>query len=168
MGMPLWVVKAVGTHQRPFPLGIARFIQLFSYILKGNVDTRSKILIGLFILLVVGTGIWKYYVYFVQEDFTVHSVISCDVATESCFSVECAEDDEECDDTPYKKLESSARLIPECDPYIDDTCPEPVCEEGENECTITVCSVETLEEGEICLPIDESASDEEVVEESDL
>ena len=141
-----------------------------------KMDAKSKILIGLFILFVIAAGVWKYHSFFVERDFVIYTWVSCDTTTESCFAMECEEGDEECDDWAYKKMEIPASETPYCDPYVDEECPEPVCEVG-SDCIEILCSEETLEEGEMCLAIEpeeeesgtenEETQDNEAIEETE-
>jgi hypothetical protein len=114
------------------------------------VDTRSQVLIILFLVLLVVTSIWKYDTFFVNRDYSIYTLVSCDPEEESCFSFVCEEGDEECDDSPYKKIEMLAADAPLCDPYTDETCDEPSCNAENGTCIVTVCSEDALEEGEMC------------------
>ena len=110
-------------------------------------DTKSKVLIVLFFTL-LGIGFAsKYYTFFIQQDFLVYDQIPCNPALESCFIAACEE--EVCENAPYKKIEKSAQNIPFCDPSAE-ACPRPTCSQDEPNCTITVCSEESIEEGETC------------------
>ena len=113
-------------------------------------DTKSKLLVAAFIVIVAAAIFWKYDTFVTQRDFLVHDQVSCDPSTESCFSYDCDEGDEECDAEPFKKIRKSARNIPLCPNYTGG-CPELACLPGEEECEVTYCSDEDLEEDEICV-----------------
>ncbi len=130
-------------------------------------DLRSKIVIVLFFVLLVAAAIWKYQVYFVERDYLIYNQIACDPTEESCFAYLCEEDDEECDDTPYKKIEKYASNIAVCDEYAREDCPELTCEESEFGCIVTACSEDTLEDGEQCVT-EEPSSEEDMLDEESL
>ena len=94
---------------------------------------------------------WKYKVFVIDRDFVVYDQVSCDPYTESCFASICEEGDEECDDTPYKKIEKSARFISACNVANGDECPDLSCGPTEVECVITTCSEDTLDDNETCV-----------------
>lgn len=133
----------------------------------GTMDRKSAYLIWLLVLFGIGTGAWGYHHYFIERDFVVHTTTECDPAAEACF-VWCEEG--ECEEEYYKKIDKSAQLIPLCDVYTEE-CEALTCEPGEVGCEITLCSSETVEEGEMCTdPADfqeEEESEQEVPEESD-
>lgn len=114
-------------------------------------DTKSKILIGLFILLVIGASVWKYKVFVVDRDFVIYNNIACDPYTEACFVYVCEEGDEECDDTPFKKIEKNAQFADLCDIASGEECSGLICESNEEGCMIVTCSEEALEDGEQCV-----------------
>lgn len=122
-------------------------------------DTPSKVLLVVFFTLVVIATVWKYDTFILKRDYVVYDYVSCDLALGSCFAYECAEDDEECDDTPYQKIVKNASAIPLCTNYIEDACPELTCGANEEGCEIISCSDETLEDGEYC--VDEMPLEEE-------
>jgi len=145
---------------------IAEYLKIFWCILLIKVDTKSKLFIGLFLVLIVASGCWKYYKFFIIRDYVVVTTISCDPSLESCFVLECEDDSEGCEPVPYKKMDTYAYLTPPCDPYTNQACPEPVCVEGGEECTVTLCSEKNLEEGEMCVLQTSNNRDGELEEES--
>lgn len=133
-------------------------------------DTKSKVLVAVLILVVALVTAWKYDTYVVQHDYVVYDQLPCDPSTESCFVYTCDEGDPECDNMPFKKIEKSASNVPLCPNYIEDACPPLTCEEGEEGCVITLCSEEALEEGEECSVAEERADEDDSLqtEEPDL
>lgn len=117
-------------------------------------DTKSKLLIAFFLILVVLVTAWKYKVFVIDRDFVVYNNVSCDPYEESCFTYICEEGDEECDATPFKKIEKNARFIDACDIANAEECPELSCGVSEEGCETTMCSEDVLEEGEQCLKYD--------------
>jgi len=117
--------------------------------------------------------IWNYRTYFIERDFLLHDAVECDPSLESCFVEVCDAGDEECDDEwTYKKITESARNVPACSSYQGD-CPPLSCEPNESECTETVCSVASLEEGERCtdetdIPEEPAEGDEEARSEEEV
>lgn len=124
-------------------------------------DRRSKIFLGLFLVLIALSGAWKFYQFFIERNYLIHTEVSCDPETESCFVLECEDGDEECEQVPYKKLETAAYLVPSCDPYADEECPEPSCEPESSSCVVTYCSEDSIAEGESCYIAQEASADSE-------
>ena len=115
-------------------------------------DRKSKILLTVFLLLLIGTISVTVYMYGVKKDYFVSGQASCDPAVESCFYLPCAEDDDTCDPANveyYKKVEKKASNLELCDPAAGD-CDPLVCSVGEESCTVTYCSADTVDEGEEC------------------
>lgn len=139
----------------------------FWYILLSKVDTKSKVLIVLLVLVVVAVTAWKYDSFVTRHNFIVHDHIACDPDVESCFIYTCEEGDEECDDTPFKKIEKNAGNITTCPNYYAGNCPVLTCLEGEEDCAITLCNEETLEEGEECLLNIPEAYDDSTIDTSE-
>lgn len=119
-------------------------------IVRTIVNMPSKILAAVFVLALLAAVGWNYSTFFNERDYLVYTEVSCDPETESCFSWVCEEEDEECDDAPYKKITLTAAYAPLCDIYTDEECPEPSCSPLDTACEVIFCSEETLEEGEIC------------------
>lgn len=107
----------------------------------------------LFVLLaIVVIGAYKYKEFVIDRNFDIFAHVTCDPQSESCFVADCSpEDDSECDLIPYKKVLKPAKNIEECAP--SEECPELSCGENEVGCTITYCSLETIDEGEICAEV---------------
>jgi hypothetical protein len=115
----------------------------------------SALIIVVFLILLTAASFWKYKVYVLERDFTIDSQVSCDVETESCFVQICEDDD--CEIEPYKKISINAGDLPICDEYSEEDCPEPVCPADSQNCMVSFCTSENLEEGEECYihePID--------------
>ncbi len=133
-------------------------------------NTGSTILAALFCITVAGAGAWQYHKLLVQQDFIVYDVIPCNPLEGSCFVYLCEEGDEDCDDTPYAKIEKHASDIAVCVPTSNEPCPALTCGPNDSMCEITMCSEENLEEGEECTvtedyeveePIDGDGNEEE-------
>lgn len=114
-------------------------------------DKKSKILILVFVLLILGSIGATYYRIFIKKDYVISSEIDCDPTVENCYLWECdpAVDGEGvCTGDPdddiwyYKILNRKAYNIPLCDPN-DEECEALTCPEGEVGCEILNC-----EEGE--------------------
>lgn len=109
-------------------------------------DKKSIYLICGLILVLTASVYWGYRVFFIERDFIVESITTCDPKTESCF-MSC--DVGECDTEYYKKITKKAYTIPVCNEAIE-TCEPLICENGEPDCTIEYCSLDTAQEGEVC------------------
>ncbi len=107
---------------------------------KGN-----KILLAIIVLLIIYAIAAAYYRFFITRDYQVVAEISCEPETESCFSYE----DEETELYYYKLINKNAANVPVCNPGIDE-CEELFCEDEEENCEVSYCDIENLEEGEMC------------------
>lgn len=116
-------------------------------------DTKSKILFGIFGILIVLSVSASYYKFMVLHDYVVQAEVDCDPETESCFVWQCdPEVADECTGNPeediwyFKIAHRNAKNIPYCDPN-DDSCLAFQCpENGEDECDEVLCSTDTLDE----------------------
>jgi len=124
-------------------------------------DKKSKILfavVGLAIAISVGVTYWRI---MVKKNYIISSQVDCDPATEKCFVWKCdatlgeGEDgactgDPEVDVWYYKNAQRKAFNIPLCDPEKDETCLPFQCNEGEKDCSETLCDETNVPEGESC------------------
>jgi hypothetical protein len=106
-------------------------------------------LLTVIIVLIIGAVWYRYQDYVVNENFILSVSTTCDTTTNNCFVADCSiDEDPECDQTPYSKIEILKRDAPSC-------LEEHVCENfsctGINTCKETFCSDQNLEEGERCL-----------------
>lgn len=120
-------------------------------------DKKSKILIWVFIILIIGAVVASYYRYMVKKDYIVEGQTDCDPYSEECFVWQCdpeaADDsDEACtgdaeeDAWYFKVARRNAMNIPLCDPNIDEECDPWTCAEGEKDCEEIFCTEENMEE----------------------
>ena len=109
-------------------------------------DRKSKYLIWGFTLIFVLSVGWGYKNFIVDRNFVINSTTECDPYAESCF-VWC--EDGVCEEDYYKKIAKKAVTIPVCNP-AEEECEPLSCGLGEEGCAITLCSAETVEEGEAC------------------
>ena len=116
-------------------------------------DKKSKILIIVFILLILGSVAATYYRIFVKRDYIISAQMDCDPLSENCYVWKCdpaVDGEETCTGDPeediwyYKILNRKALNIPLCDPN-DEECEALTCPEGEAECEMTNCNPETEE-----------------------
>lgn len=125
--------------------------------------SRSSTLILLFlavaVLAVVG---FRYHQYVIERNFVLAVNAPCNPETESCFAWACdPEEDEECDLTPYKKVEIIANEAPQC--LEEHACEEFSCDPESETCSVTYCEDETIEEWEMCVMPEEAIEEETVV-----
>lgn len=105
-------------------------------------------LLILIILVLLAVIVYRYDQYVLKKNFLLNIATACDPSFESCFVVDCSpEEDEECDQTPYKKIEIRASEAPMC--LQEHSCDTFECEPGTS-CVASYCSDDALEEGEIC------------------
>jgi hypothetical protein len=138
-------------------------------------DKKSKILLLIFFLLIVGSVAFTYYRIMVKRDYIITAQTDCDPYTENCFIWECdpesSVEGEACTGDPevdiwyYKNAKRSASRIPACNPEEDETCQPWICDEGEKDCEEILCSEETVPEGENCNDPEEYALDNPLEEE---
>ena len=141
-------------------------------------DKKSKILIWVFVILIIGAVGVTYWRIMIKKDYVIQSQVDCDPYTEKCFIWECdpasTVEGEKCTGDPetdiwyYKIAERNASRIPLCDPAKDETCLPFLCEPGEIDCSETVCDLANIADGEACTdpeqytlenPIEEEAAE---------
>ena len=110
----------------------------------------------LFVLLLVGLIVvvgMRYKQYIFDRHFQLKVSAVCNPETEKCFVSDCLpESDQECDTTPYKKVEIIDSFAPTC--LEEHTCEYFSCDKiSSDKCSVTYCSQDVLEEGEVCLDI---------------
>lgn len=116
-----------------------------------------RIILGFFcaaIFFAVGVSL---YTYMIRGDFTLYGHISCDPLQEDCFAYTCEEASGECadmgEDRYFKVIYKSATRAPTCNPWSTFGCPELICREGESDCEVISCSVDTAldyQDGDSC------------------
>ncbi len=89
----------------------------------------------------------RFFTYEIKKDFPIFSFAPCDPTTESCFMSIC-EPDSECDQIPYKKIETLALNTENC--LLENDCEVFSCE-NDPTCKSIECNVSNLEEGETCV-----------------
>lgn len=138
-------------------------------------DTKSKILFGVFGILILLSVSASYYRFMVLHDYLVQTEVDCDPTFESCFVWECGAESEECTGNPdedtwyYKIAYRNAKNIPACDAE-DQKCDQFTCPEGgEAECREVLCSEATLEEYHIdrACTLPEDFAEEALMDETD-
>lgn len=115
-------------------------------------DKKSKILLIIFSLLLVGSVGITIYKYEVRNDYLISGSVPCDPQTESCFYVPCEDGDTSCNSNEveyYKKVEKRAFNIERCDPAVEG-CNPLSCSENEDNCTVIYCSENNINDGEVC------------------
>ena len=117
--------------------------------------------IALVIIAIIG---YRYNQYIVHKNFYIDVNTQCDPSVESCFAWDCdPEEDEECDNTPYKKVSILSSDAPKC--LEEHSCENFTCDSNVELCEIVYCSESVLDEGEICATADEEIPEEQLEEE---
>jgi len=126
-------------------------------------DKKSKILIWIVVILIIGSVGATYWRIFVKQDYVISNEVDCDPYEEACFIWECVpgslEEWEQCTGDPemdvwyYKLVERKAANIPLCDPEEDEDCAPFVCEEDEEDCTEYLCEEGNADEIECTDPV---------------
>lgn len=141
-------------------------------------DKKSKVLLWILGLLIVGSVAVTYWKIMIKKDYIIEAQADCDPTVEKCFvyhcdptTETCTGDDEE-DTSYYKLIQRNAANIPLCDPE-DETCQALVCPEGEKDCAISLCDKETVGADEECSDPEEynanhpADDEEEICEDGD-
>lgn len=123
-------------------------------------DTKSKILIWIFVALIIIAVALTFWRIMIKRDYVISSQIDCDPTVEKCFIWRCdptsTVEGEACTGDPetdvwyYQIAQRNASRIPLCDPATDETCLPFACDEGEKDCSVTFCDPETAGEDEEC------------------
>ena len=139
-------------------------------------DKKSKILLWVFFLLIVGSVSVTFWRIVIKKDYIIEAQADCDPTMEKCFVAHCdpatettCTGDEEKDTTYFKKVKRVAANIPLCDP-ADESCKPLVCGEREKDCEVAFCDEQTKGKDDECNDpeqynvdhpaVDEAASDE--------
>jgi len=144
-------------------------------------DKKSKILIWIVIILILGSVGATYWRIFVKKDYLISNEVDCDPYSEKCFIWECdptsTVEGEACTGDPesdvwyYKIAERKAANIPLCDPATDETCLPFVCEENEIGCSETLCEEGNADEiacvDPVQFTVDNPVEEESACEEGD-
>ncbi len=140
-------------------------------------DKKSKILIWIVVILIIGSVGATYWRIFVKKDYIISNEVDCDPYSEKCFIWECdpastvegeaCTGDAETDIWYYKIAQRKASNIPLCNPDEDENCTPFVCDEGEKDCSETLCDEKTkVEQKAECNDPVQFAIDNPVEEES--
>lgn len=144
-------------------------------------DKKSKILIWVVVVLIIGSVGATYWRIFVEKDYIISNEVDCDPYSEACFIWECdpasTVEGEACTNDPevdiwyYKIAERKAANIPLCDPNEDETCLPFQCEEDEEGCSETLCEEGNADEiacvDPVQFTIDNPIEEESACEEGD-
>lgn len=106
----------------------------------------GKFFLAFFVVLIVISVGATFFRIYLKKDYQIISQTDCDPSAEKCFVHICdPETDGECKGNPeedtfyYKIISKNASQIPNCDPNSEECAPL-ACEEGEDDCEITLCS----------------------------
>ncbi|TAK96862.1 hypothetical protein EPO05_00740 [Patescibacteria group bacterium] len=119
-------------------------------------DAKSKILLLVFVILIIGSVGFTYWRIMVQRDYAISAQTDCDPYVDKCFIWECDPNstvegeactgDPEADIWYYQVVNRKAANIPSCDPNKDEECQALVCPEGEVGCETIFCDETTKED----------------------
>ncbi len=138
-------------------------------------DKKSKILIAVFVLIILGSVAATYWRIMVKRDYIISAQADCDPTVDKCFIWQCdpASDvegekctgDPESDTWYYQIVQRKAFNIPSCDPNGEEECTALVCPEGEADCSVTFCDETNVSEGEECNdPVQYNEENPEVID----
>ncbi len=118
-------------------------------------NKKSKIIIIIFGLLIVGAVALTYWRIMIKKDYIIEAQTDCDPYTQSCFIWKCDPNsnvegegctgDAENDIWYYNIVKRNASRIPLCD-LKDENCQALVCGENEPECEQIFCNDENKKE----------------------
>jgi hypothetical protein len=114
--------------------------------MKGKVSTWIFFAVIIAIIGVVAGH--NFYRYYLQKNYVLHVLTSCDTTTHSCFIADPATADPTFQSAPYDKVEISAAVAPSC--LEEHTCTDFACTGIKGYCDLSYCSPATLEDGESC------------------
>ncbi len=104
-------------------------------------------LISIFVLVVMVFA-YNFLHYYTAKEYPLYSYTSCDPSRDSCFEVDPESENFAFYTEPYAKVDIIARYAPTC--LNEHTCTNFTCIGIEDHCTVTYCSDEVLEDGELC------------------
>lgn len=118
-------------------------------------DKKSKILLWVFAVILIGVVAATYLRIMVWRDYIVEAQVDCDPYEEECFVWECdpqsdvegeaCTGDPEADVWYFKVARRNASRIPLCDPNTDENCQPMLCEADEIDCEEMLCTEDQLE-----------------------
>lgn len=145
-----------------------------------TMEKKSKILLWIFALLIVGSVGVTYWRIMIKRDYVIEAQIDCDPYEKNCFVWECdpesSVEGEACTGDPesdiwyFQVAKRNASMIPLCDPENDETCDPWTCTEGEKDCEEVFCDETNMEDQYATACIDpvqysiDNPEEEEVVE----
>lgn len=118
-------------------------------------DKKSKILIGVFVVLIIASVGVTYWRIMLKRDYVIEAQTDCDPYADKCFVWECDPEsdvegeactgDPEADVWYFQVVKRMAFNIPLCDPN-DETCEALICPEDEANCEVEFCTQENMED----------------------
>jgi hypothetical protein len=126
----------------------------------------QRILLIVLVPLCIYALVTAFLRFIVANDYTVEYEGACDPVAESCF-VGCV--DEECSEVYYHTWiqKQASDVYAMCGPSVLECEEASTCVPGDDECTVTYCSAETVLEDEICDALSASSIPEEPLEEEE-
>jgi len=117
---------------------------------------RKKTVLLLFILgtllfFVCGSNFLRYYVF---KNFTLYTFTACNQLHDKCFLSNQEHSGFSFYNKPYKKVKIVAHKAPSC--LNEHTCDDFSCTDNDTSCTITFCSLNSVEKGEVCSNLNQS------------
>lgn len=119
-------------------------------------DKKSKVLLWVLALLIVGSVAVTYWRIMIKKDYVIENQVDCDPYEKACFVWKCdpnsTVEGEACVNDPEKDIwyyavaKRNAANVPLCDPDKDETCDPWTCQEGEKDCSETLCDDTNKEE----------------------
>ncbi|NTW27127.1 MAG: hypothetical protein HGA36_02285 [Candidatus Moranbacteria bacterium] len=119
-------------------------------------DKKSKILLWVIALLIVGSVGATYWRIMIKKDYIIESQIDCDPYENKCFVWECdpesSVEGEACTGDPesdiwyFQVAKRNAANISLCDPETDENCDPWTCAEDEKDCSEIFCDEANMEE----------------------
>jgi len=119
-----------------------------------NRPAASILCIVAAVALVIG---YRYEAYVARQAFTVNAAAPCDPSLHACFAADCSPvEDASCDTSPYEKVALPAAQAPDC--LLENSCDSFSCD-ASDDCTVTYCSADTAEDGEVCTDASATSTD---------
>lgn len=112
---------------------------------------RTKLVTFLVLIftLLVAVCVNNFVHYYALKDYELYTFVACDPDVHSCFKTDPEFSGFFFHEWPYSKVSIMARHAPVC--LDEHNCETFTCEGLGSSCSITYCSEEVLEPGEVCL-----------------
>lgn len=100
------------------------------------------------ILIVLAIAGFRFKDYYIDRNYILSVYTNCDASVNNCFVADPEFADQGFQAGAYEKVEITARYAPAC--LEEHTCQDFSCNQFPDNCSVTYCSDDSIEEGEAC------------------